>query len=168
MVLVWKTTESNDFATRLMAALFGGTPSSKLFANVREKMSLCYYCAANYVETKRAMLVDCGVEADQIQKAKEAILAQLEALQQGDFTEEELENTKTALRNSLLSVGDSTSSYTNWYFTQFCKGTYLTPEEENLRYADLTREQIMTAAQSMHLDTIYIMERQEGTSNGND
>ena len=53
----WKTTYPDRYALKMMAMLLGGTPSSKLFANVREKMSLCYYCAANYNEAKYFMQI---------------------------------------------------------------------------------------------------------------
>ena len=57
-------------ATRLMAALFGGTPNSKLFLNVREKLSLCYYCSASYNSMKGIMLVQSGVEVKRIWSAR--------------------------------------------------------------------------------------------------
>ena len=60
-------------ATRLMAALFGGTPNSKLFLNVREKQSLCYYCSASYNSMKGIMLVQSGVEVKNMERAKEEI-----------------------------------------------------------------------------------------------
>ena len=38
--------EDDYFAFRVMTDIFGGGPYSRLFLNVREKMSLCYYCSA--------------------------------------------------------------------------------------------------------------------------
>jgi len=61
-------------ARRVFAALFGGTPFSKLFMNVREKLSLCYYCAARYDNATGILMVDSGVEAANKQKALEEIM----------------------------------------------------------------------------------------------
>ena len=63
-------------AMRLMSALFGGTPHSKLFLNVREKLSLCYYCSSSYDRHKGIVMVQSGVEQKNIEKAREEILRQ--------------------------------------------------------------------------------------------
>lgn len=161
MVLGWKTDCTDRFAVKMMTLLLGGTPSSKLFANVREKMSLCYYCAANYVEVKQLMFVDCGIEAENIATAKEAILAQLDAIRNGEISDTELESIRMTIHNTLRSIGDTASSYISWYFGQLCRGTSLTPEEEEQRYSQVTKEQLMTAAKSMRLDSIYLMDCKE-------
>ena len=92
---------------RLMAAALGGVPSSKLFQNVREKMSLCYYCSTGMGAGNRAMFIESGVETANLERAEEAICQQLAALQQGELTEEELLSAKLALVNSQRSVTDS-------------------------------------------------------------
>ena len=96
---------------RLMAAVLGGVPSSKLFQNVREKMSLCYYCSAGLSLNSRTLFVESGVETENLEKAEREIGKQLEALQNGDLTEEELLSAKLALRNSLHAVEDSLPSW---------------------------------------------------------
>ena len=169
MVMGWKTTCDDRYALKTMAILLGGTPSSKLFSNVREKMSLCYYCAANYLEYKHFLMVDCGIETENIDTTKTAILAQLDAICKGEITDEELESTRMCLHNTLHGIGDTASSYINWYFGQMIRDTNLTPEEEEQCYLQVTKEQIVAAAKSMQLDTIYLMQNQEKETetNGN-
>lgn len=161
MVMAWKTTDTNRHATKLAALILGGTPSAKLFANVREKMSLCYYCAANYAEYKQTLFVDCGIETENIGKTKQAIQEQLDALCRGDITDEEMQSVLMAVHNSLCSIGDTPSSYITWYLSQLSHGTNLTPQEEESMYKKVTKEEIVTAAKSMQLDTIYTMECKE-------
>lgn len=161
MVLAWKTASADFYAMKLMSLIFGGTPSSKLFANVREKMSLCYYCAANYMERKQTLLSDCGIESENIEKTKDAILAQLQELQSGNITEDELESAKMFVHNTMRGVGDTPSSYITWYLAQFCRGTQMTTEEEERAYQEVNKERIIAAANSLTLDTIYIMDCKE-------
>lgn len=144
-------------AARVFAAMFGGTPFSKLFANVREKLSLCYYCAARFDVATRLLLVDSGVEAENKQKAQDEILVQLEALKNGDFTDEELANTKLLLNNSIRTTSDSLSSIEGWYITQILRGQSVTPEEDVLNINTVTREQIIAAAKQITLDTVYFL-----------
>ena len=161
MVMGWKTSYTDRYALKMMTMLLGGTPSSKLFANVREKMSLCYYCAANFNECKSFMQVDSGIETENLETAKTAIAAQLEAICSGDISDEEMHSTMMTIHNTLCGVGDTASSYIAWYFGQFCRGTKLTPAEEEERYRQVTREDIIAAAKSMQPDTVYIMECKE-------
>ena len=69
--------------------------------------------------------------------------------------------TMMTIHNTLCGVGDTASSYIAWYFGQFCRGTKLTPAEEEERYRQVTREDIIAAAKSMQPDTVYIMECKE-------
>ena len=167
-VFVWKTDCTDRYAVKLMTLLLGGTPSSKLFSNVREKMSLCYYCAATYAEFKQTMLIDSGVETEHLEEAKAAIVEQLDALCRGEISEEEMQAALMFIHNSLQSIGDTASSYISWYLGQLCRNVNLTPAEEEARYRQVTREQVIAAAKSMELDTVYTMlaaEQEEGYGN---
>ncbi|MGN0629871.1 MAG: insulinase family protein, partial [Ruminococcus sp.] len=107
MVMAFKT-DCKDVQTMiLMNMLYGATPFSKLFANVREKLSLCYYCSSSYSETKQTLIVDCGVLKSNIQTAKAEIIKQLDAVAKGDFSEELLENTRMSAYNSIKTLGDT-------------------------------------------------------------
>lgn len=103
---------------RLFNALWGGTPHSLLFRHVRERLSLCYYCAASYDRLKGVVLVDSGVQADKAEEARREILRQLEAVRQGNFTDEDLEAARRSLTNQIDSVGDLQSTLDNWYMGQ--------------------------------------------------
>lgn len=144
-------------AVRLMLALYGGTPSSKLFLNVREKLSLCYYCAARPNVSKGIAFVDCGVEHENIEKAKAEILRQLDCIKAGDFTDEELEHARLSMVNSFRSVGDSAGAVEGWYLAQLLYGTGNSPEAEAERIAAVDREAVIAAAAEMELDTVYLL-----------
>jgi hypothetical protein len=82
---------NDDYAAkRIMSDVFGGNPNSKLFKVVREEMSLCYYCSSRMLRAKGIMLVQSGIESFNEEKAKTAILDQLEEIKKGNFTEEDL------------------------------------------------------------------------------
>ncbi|MBQ8724550.1 MAG: insulinase family protein [Oscillospiraceae bacterium] len=158
MVMAFKSDCDDLYAMLLMNMLYGVTPFSMLFANVREKLSLCYYCTSTYSETKRTMFVDCGVEKANIQTAKDEILRQLEAVAAGEFSDEILENTRLSVYNSIRGIGDSSSSYIRWYFNQLVRNEQNTTEEMVNIYEAIDRERIMKAAASLKLDSVYVME----------
>lgn len=153
--------DQNVMAMRLMAALYGGTAHSKLFLNVREKLSLCYYCSSRYDKNKGIMLVESGVEAANKEAAQKEILRQLEFVQAGDFTEEELQAAKLSVANSFRTVADSPAYLENWYVTQAFDGTVLSPQEAAAAVENVTKEQVVDCAKGVMLDTIYLLTGKE-------
>lgn len=158
-----KSSSDDIFALKLLSVILGGTPSSKLFVNVREKQSLCYYCACRYSETKNYLLIDCGVEHDKIQAAYDEICRQIDQVKQGCITDEEIEAALLSLENGCLAVCDTPSGCIGWYFDVFCSGEIITPEEHFRRMSQVTRERLMDAAGSLTTDTIYKMLSREET-----
>ncbi len=144
-------------AARVFSALYGGTPFSKLFQNVREKLSLCYYCAARFDQSTKILTVDSGIEAQNKEKALKEIQAQLDDIRAGSFTDDELHETRLLINNSIRASADSLSSLESWYLTQILRGQNYSPEEDIAEIAKLTRDDIVEAAQKITLDTVYFL-----------
>lgn len=157
LVLGFKSHSDDDAALVLLQKIFGGTTSSKLFRNVREKMSLCYYCSASRNDLKGIMLVNSGVENENIEKTKEAVIDQLEEIKNGNFTNEDINFAEMAIKNDFKSVADSAGNVSNWYFDCIRKNDIVTPEEKLGRYLGVSKERIIAAAKSMVLDSVYVL-----------
>lgn len=157
LVLGFKSHSDDDAALVLLQKIFGGTTSSKLFRNVREKMSLCYYCSAARNDLKGIMLVNSGVENENIEKTKEAVIDQLEEIKNGNFTNEDINFAEMAIKNDFKSVADSAGNVSNWYFDCIKKNDIVTPEEKLGRYLGVSKERIIAAAKSMVLDSVYVL-----------
>lgn len=158
-------TDGNDnyFARRVMTDLFGGSPHSKLFTVVREKMSLCYYCASRLYRAKGVMFVQSGIESDNEEKAKKAILAQLEDIRNGKFTAEELDSSIKSLEDGFKSVSDSPEAIDAWFMAQCVSGEYKYPEDFIEGFKSVTAEEVSEAANQVTLDTVFML---EGTLEG--
>ncbi|WOC31447.1 MULTISPECIES: EF-P 5-aminopentanol modification-associated protein YfmF [Caproicibacterium] len=148
-------------AARLMSAIFGGTPNSKLFLNVREKMSLCYYCASLYNSMLGLMFVQSGVEFENMEKAEQAILEQLKAVQGGEFTDADIAAAKLSMVNNYNGVADSLSALEGWYLSQSVSAQVYTPEAYAKLVQDASREDIVRTAQGVYLDTVYCLKGQK-------
>lgn len=157
LVLGFKSHSDDDAALVLLQKIFGGTTSSKLFQNVREKMSLCYYCSAARNDLKGIMLVNSGVENENIEKTKNAVVDQLEEIKNGNFTDEDINFAEMAIKNDFKSVADSAGNVSNWYFDCIRKNDIVTPEEKLERYLGVSKERIIAAAKSMVLDSVYVL-----------
>ena len=161
MVMAFKSDCADRYSMKLMNTILGGTPFSKLFLNVREKLSLCYYCASSYNQLKGTMFIDCGIEEENIEKTREEILNQIEQIKLGNFDDDEVNNSILSIINSLKGVGDTTASYINWYYSCLVNKEIIQPADTIERYKAVTREQIIEAAKSLKLDSVYVMKGAE-------
>lgn len=150
-------TEREKNAARLLSAMYGGTPFSKLFMNVREKLSLCYYATSHFERGTGVMFVDCGIEFASREAAQAEILRQLDCICAGEITDEELANTKLIIKNSLGSVGDSLGGLDNWYMTCVLDGIILTPEEDAAEIDKITAEEVIAMAKRAKLSTVFFL-----------
>ncbi|MBE6773001.1 MAG: insulinase family protein [Ruminococcaceae bacterium] len=153
--------DDNFPAIKLMNAIFGSGTFSKLFMNVREKMSLCYYCAARLDSNKGIITVESGVETENAEKALEAIRNELDEVRRGNFTDETVENAKKSLSDLYNSVYDSVMGINDW-MTSLCTSNELT---EPSVYGDMInavcREEIIIAASMVTEDTVFILESEK-------
>lgn len=151
-------TPDNDVAAmQLACVVLGGSPHSKLFANVREKLSLCYYCFSHFERQKGLMMIESGIEEENYDKARNEILSQLADLQQGSFSDDELKFSALSLQNSYRELGDTLSSISAWYLGQAVAGRIRTPQEAADEVMAVTREDIVAAARKIRLDTVYLL-----------
>lgn len=157
MVMTFKSDSEDSYALSLVSTILGETPVSKLFVNVREKLSLCYYCACRLVASKGALMVDSGVERDNIEKAETEIRAQLEDICRGNISDSEIESALLTCENSLSQVGDTPPSYEGYYFERFCAGNIISPAQRMEQYMAVTKERIIQAARSFKPDNVYLM-----------
>ena len=153
---------SDDYPAMVLANLiFGGTSNSKLFLNVRERLSLCYYASSSYARSKSILTVSSGVETADFERAEAEIGRQLQAVQQGDWEDWEQEGALQAIRASLLSLSDSQGALENFYLGQIAAGVEETPEELAAALEQVTKERIVAAAQTVKPDTVYFLRGKE-------
>ncbi len=153
--------EQNNLAMHVFCDMFGGSPYSRLFTVVREQRSLCYYCAARLQSTKGFVCVDCGIENRNIEPAKEEILAQLAALQRGEFDESLLSASLLSLTDSARSVADSQLSLLAWYISRLFDAAQPSPEEWMAELRGVTAEAVVEAANALTLDTVFALKANE-------
>ncbi len=166
LVLGFRTFHSslceNIAALRVMTDIFGGSPYSKLFTVVREKMSLCYYCAARLYAAKGLMLVDSGIEIENAAAARKGILEQLELIKEGNFPDEILEASKIGLTDAIRSVEDTSGSIEVWYASRLLEKELSTPADFINDIEAVTKQQIVDFAKDIELDTVYLLKGKEG------
>ena len=157
-ITVW---EEECPALALCSAVFGGTSMSKLFMNVRERLSLCYYASSALEKQKGLMIVSSGIEFQNYETAKREILAQLEDVKAGKITDDELEGARRILINQYRSIEDEQGRMEEYWLGQAAAGTEDDPGTLAARLETVTGEQIAQVARKLELDTVYFLKGKE-------
>jgi len=144
-------------AMQLFNVIFGSGMTSKLFMNIREKQSLCYSIGSGYHGSKGILAVSAGIDCDKDQLVRAAVLEQLEACCRGEISEAELRSAKEALSSSLRATHDSPGAIEGFYSTAALSGMTLTPQTYMEAVERTTKEQIVAAAKSLKLHTVYFL-----------
>jgi len=154
--------KDNDYpALQVFNGIFGGFPSSKLFINVREKNSLAYYAASRLESHKGLLLVFSGIAASDYEQAREIIELQMNAMKNGDFTDDELAETKDLIENQLLETLDNPQGIVELLYQQVLGDKKMTPDQLIEKIRNVTKEDVIQVATRIQEDTIYLLTSEE-------
>jgi len=142
--------------------VLGGFPHSKLFQQVREKHSLAYYAYSSLETVKGVGFMYAGIEFADRERCQEIMLQQLEAVQKGQITDEELETTIRTLANDMLAAADNPGAMADLAVDRVFSGRELSVEDRVRAFRQVTKEQVAEAARHFAVDTIYFLNRKEG------
>lgn len=149
--------KDSRFAASVYNAVLGGGANSKLFQNVREKNSLAYTASSSYIRTKNIILIHCGIDIDKYKKALETIKEQLEDMKKGNFTDEDVEDSKKLIISSIKSISAEQDTEITYDYGQELSGEHITIKEYEEKIQNTTREQIIEIANKININTIYFL-----------
>lgn len=150
------------FALQMFNGIFGGFPHSKLFINVREKASLAYYAASRIESHKGLLMIMSGIDNQNYEKAVTIIKEQLQSMKNGDFTDQEVNQTKAVIRNQFLETIDSARGLIEVLYNNVISETNITIEEWLDKINAVTKEEIVSVANKVEMDTVYFLTGLEG------
>lgn len=134
---------------------------SKLFNNVREKLSLCYYASSSVDYLKGIMLINSGIEVANFQKTYDEILVQMDDIKKGNISEMEMSAAVLGTVNAINSTSDNPFVLDDYYLGRIISGKMITLEELAESIKDVTKEDVMKVAEKIQLDTVYFLKGSE-------
>ncbi len=144
-------------ALLLVNEIYGGSPASKLFLNVREKKSLCYHCSSSLDLYKGVLFASSGMQVASRAAAEEAMLAEFYELQQGNISEVELNAAKKALANTYRGAFDNPAVLSRFYMGRVTANAFETVDAWRERLMRVTREEIVEAANHISLGAEFFL-----------
>ena len=147
-----------DFPALVVAnSIFGAGTHSKLFNNVREKLSLAYYASSSLNKFKGLMFVDAGIEFSNFDKAYKETIAQLDALKNGEISDEEISSSKNAIINSLNTYYDDQRYMQMYALDCIYLGIDCDIEKYKKDILAITIEDVMRVVPNILENTIYFL-----------
>lgn len=140
-------------------SLLGGLPISKLFNEVREKLSLCYSISSYYAQLYGIISISAGIDANNYELATSVINQQIEAIAQGEFTEREMDNCKRLVIESYLRQYDSVNSIISFYYVQTLNGREITMKNQVKELEKVTKNDVIEVARMMKLQLTYLLKQ---------
>lgn len=147
----------SKYKISLYNVILGEGATSKLFQNVRERESLAYTARSNYLKLKGNIYIRCGIEIQNYEKAVEVVKEQLDAMKNGDFTDEDIENAKKYVVAGLRTTKEEQDAELMYYLGQELSEEFTTFEEYEQKIKKVTREDIQKVAQNVKTNTIYFL-----------
>lgn len=155
-------TSHEYYGLLLGGCVFGASPFSKLFNNVREKLSLAYYAVSRIERFKSTMFISCGIETKNYQAAYDEILVQFNKMRSGDITDSEIENSKLYLINGFNSMKDGLRTMEDYYLSQAIMDNPGGIDDLIERVKTTSKEEVVAAFNKIEFDTIYFLKGNGG------
>lgn len=149
--------ENLSYITMCYNTILGGGANSKMFQNVREKASLAYTVGSNFLKRKQNIMIRAGIEIENYEKALEIIKEQLKDMENGNFTDEDIENAKNLIIATIENIPEEQDTQISYYLGQELAGTNISVEEYKEKIQNVTKEQIVEVAKSVKMNTVYFL-----------
>lgn len=144
-------------ATVLLNEIYGGSPASKLFMNVREKMSLCYHCSSAYQLQKGVLMANCGIKLSNREVAEAAMQREFDEICRGHISKAEFEAAALAVASAYRGVFDNPAGLARFYTARAMTGNEESIEQWRDRLAAVTRADVVEAAQHFKLGAVFFL-----------
>lgn len=150
--------DDHYFPSLVANGIFGGSPLSKLFVNVREKASLAYYASSSLDTFKGKLTVQSGIESKNQEAVEKIVTQQLEDVIAGEFSEELMGQIKSGIENQfLLGLDSQNAIIANEFVKTLVPTSELSQEEWLRRLQAVTKEEVQEAAKSWNLQVVYCL-----------
>ena len=155
--------EEQRYDALVYNAILGGTASSKMFQEVREKESLAYSAGSSYIRYKSNIFIKCGIEIKNYEKTVKIIRKQLEDMKNGLFSNEDIENAKKSIISTIRSIDDEQDTEITYCFGQELTNNKMSLEDYAKKIENVTKEEIIKIGNSIAINTIYFLKNNQAT-----
>ena len=144
-------------AVQVCNTIFGAGMTSKLFMQVREKMSLCYDIGSGFHGSKGIMTVSAGIEFEKKDIVLQEVKHQLQQILDGNVSREEMAAAKESLLSMLRSYHDSPGAIEGYYASAAISGIGMDTAQFMAAVEAVELSDVIAAAKTLQLQAVYFL-----------
>lgn len=144
-------------AVQVCNTIFGAGMTSKLFMQVREKMSLCYDIGSGFHGSKGIMTVSAGIEFEKKDIVLQEVKHQLQQILEGNVSREEMAAAKESLLSMLRSYHDSPGAIEGYYASAAISGIGMDTAQFMAAVEAVELSDVIAAAKTLQLQAVYFL-----------
>lgn len=138
--------------------MLGGYFNSTLIEEIREKRSLAYSVYSSYYSNKGSFIITGGISSSEYEEFKKVSISIINDYKKGIIDDENFTNAKKILVNAQYRAADEMNYGMAEIIKEISGGIMRTTEEKVDIIKNVTKEEIIKAANMLKLDTIYMLE----------
>ncbi|NSW90726.1 MAG: insulinase family protein [Firmicutes bacterium] len=150
-------TEKDYYPLIVFDSILGGGVYSKLFQKVREEAGLAYYIFSQLEKFKGLLLITCGIEIKDRNRAVDIILKQIDSIKSGNITQYEHESAIKSIETGIGFLKDNQLKITDYYFSQILATTNDNFQTLADKIKRVSIEDVINVSKKIELDTIYFL-----------
>ncbi|MFA5130820.1 MAG: pitrilysin family protein [Patescibacteria group bacterium] len=144
-----------EFKLKLISIILGGSMSSRLFINLRERNGLAYYVhtETEFYSDSGYLTTEAGVPKAKVEQAIKIILAEYKIITEEMVSVKELKRAKDILEGRVLLQMESSDNLANWYARQaMYRRKIMTPGELIKIIKKITATEIRESARKIFVE----------------
>lgn len=146
-----------NYPLTLYNIILGGGDDSKLFRNVREKNSLCYYINSVPQKLDNILIIRAGIDKKNIKKTVTLVEKELNNIKKGKVSEADLKTAKEYFATAIDSLLESqTGIMDHYYMMSLLKTDDI--ETRLKKMNEVTLADIIKVSKKVKIDTVYCLE----------
>ncbi len=155
--LVGLTKYEKNYPLTLYNIILGGGDDSKLFRNVREKNSLCYYINSVPQKLDNILIIRAGIDKKNIKKTVSLVEKEMNNIKKGKISESELNTAKEFFATAIDSLLESqTGIMDHYYMMSLLKTDDIETRLKKMKEVSLS--EVIKVSKKVKLDTVYCLE----------
>ena len=154
------TEHEKKYESIIYNIILGNSPTSKLFQNIREKMSYAYTISSSINRLDGMFVINAGISLKNFEKTKSEIINQINEMKQGSFDSKEIKDAKEVILSIIKEINDNPWAIIDYYNNHLYFDAD-TIEKQIKEITKIQKEDILSVANKINIDTVFLLKEDE-------
>ena len=154
------TEHEKKYESIIYNIILGNSPTSKLFQNIREKMSYAYTISSSINRLDGMFVISAGISSKNYESTKNEVMNQIKEMKQGFFNDKDINDAKEVILSIIEEINDNPWSIIDHYNNYLYFGAD-TIENQIQEINKIQKDDIVNVANKINIDTVFLLKEDE-------